>query len=206
MPRFANRRSASGLILIIGLLLAFLGIAFMIGSHPGASMAGVQASFLALAAGAFCAMAALRARRRSLRLFFAALFLQAGLFLFLSAIGAMPLAFSRVWPMLSVFSGVALLPAGWHRYGAVRPSYVVLAAAFIGLGSALMVFSLGMVDFSFSRFILDWWPLLVALAGLVLTLAALSSKLARGRDARHGRDGPGGGGSGGGDRPAGGAG
>ena len=180
MPRLANRRSSARLIFIIGLILIFLGSTFLIGSPPGISLVLVQVSFLLIAVGIACAVVALRINRRSLYLFFAALFLQAGLFFFLSAIDVMPWGFTRAWPLLSVFAGVALLPAGWHRYGAIRANYVVLAAAFIILGSILMVFSLNMVGFSFSQFVIEWWPLLVALAGLVLILAALSSKITGG--------------------------
>jgi len=175
MPRFANRRIASP-IFIVGLLLIALGSAFLLGSPPGVSLAVVYVSFLLIALGIVCAIAALKINRRSLYLFFAALFLQAGMFLFLNAIGIIPLGFSRIWPLLSVFVGVALLPAGWHRYGAIKPSYVVFASAFIALGTFLMVFALDIVGFSLRQFILDWWALMVVLAGLVLTLAALSSK------------------------------
>jgi len=180
MPRFASRRSAARLIFIIGLLLMLLGSTFLIGSPVGVSQASVHVSFLLLALGISCAIAALRINRRSLYLFFAALFFQAGLFFFLNGIGVLPMELRKVWPLLSVFAGVAILPAGWHRYEAIKVNYVVLAAAFIILGSILMVFSLGMVDFSFARFILDWWPLLLLMSGLVLVLAALSSKRTRG--------------------------
>ncbi|MCL2192752.1 MAG: hypothetical protein FWB78_05080 [Treponema sp.] len=180
MPNFASRRPVAKLFFIIGVLLLFLGGTFLIGSPPGISRVLVQIAFLLVAVGVGFAMIAVKISRRSLYIFLAGLFLQAGLFFFLSAIDAMPLGFARAWPLLSVFAGVAILPAGWHRYGAIRPNYVVLAAAFIILGSVLMVFSLDMVDFSFSQFILDWWPLLVVLAGIVLVLAALSSKLTGG--------------------------
>jgi len=188
MPRFANRRFASRLIFIIGLLLLFLGSAFVVGSPEGVSQAPVYASFLLVALGVGCAMAALRPSRRPLRLFLAALFFQAGLFFFFGGIGVFSEGFGRIWPLLSVFSGVAILPAGWQRYGAVRANYVVLSAAFVILGSVLMVFSLDVVDFSFAQFILDWWALLVLMAGLVLVLAALGSR--RGRASRrHGKRG-----------------
>jgi cell division protein FtsW (lipid II flippase) len=71
---------------------------------------------------------------------------------------------------------MALIPAGWHHYGAFRSRYVVPAVAFVALGSALMIFSFRMVPFSFTRFVLDWWPLLVVLAGLTLVLVSLGTK------------------------------
>jgi len=180
MSRFASRRPVARLIFIIGFVLLFLGSTFLIGSPPGISLVLVQIAFLFVSAGVVSAVVAVKISRRSLYIFFAGLFLQAGLFFFLAAIDAMPLGVARAWPLLSVFAGVALLPAGWHRYGAIRASYVVLAAAFIILGLVLMIFSLDMVDFSFSQFILDWWPLLVVLAGIVLVLAALGSRLTGG--------------------------
>jgi hypothetical protein len=75
-----------------------------------------------------------------------------------------------------VFSGLALFPAGWHRYGAFRSHYVVPSLAFVMLGSVLLIFSFNMVPFSFAHFMLNWWPLIVVLAGLILVLIALSTK------------------------------
>jgi hypothetical protein len=39
-----------------------------------------------------------------------------------------------------------------------------------------MVFSFRVVPFSFRRFVIDWWPLLVVLAGLILVLLSLGTK------------------------------
>jgi hypothetical protein len=39
-----------------------------------------------------------------------------------------------------------------------------------------MIFSFRMVPFSFKHFVIDWWPLLVVLMGLILVLLALSTK------------------------------
>jgi hypothetical protein len=99
-----------------------------------------------------------------------------GLFLFLSTLHIIPVTVSRSWPLVSVFSGIALFPAGWHRYGIFSIRYAVPSAAFIILGSALLVFSLNLVSFSFSQFVKRWWPLLVLLAGFILVLVSLSAK------------------------------
>ena len=176
MPSFENRRIASRIIFIIGLFLVFLGSTFLASSPPEVSRMLVLASFLIIAVGIGCAFAAIGLNRRPLYLFFAAFLLQAGLFFFLGATGVIPISFLRSWPLLSVFAGVAILPAGWQRYRKLRVSYIVLSISFIVLGCVLMFFSLDMVDFSFSQFVLGWWPLLILLAGLVLVLAALSSK------------------------------
>jgi hypothetical protein len=171
-----TRRAAARLVFIIGFLLMFLGSAFLIGSMAGISSISVLVSFVFVLLGVMCAVFALKLNRRSLYLFFAAFFLLIGFFLFLSALSIVPVPFSRGWPLLSVFSGLALFPSGWHRYGHFRSNYVVPSLVFVILGSVLMVFSLDLVSFSFAQFILNWWPLLVVLAGLTLVLISLGTK------------------------------
>jgi hypothetical protein len=171
-----TRRSAARLVFIIGLFLMFLGVAFLLSSIAGASRISVLVSFFFVIIGSLCAVFAISLKKRSLYLFFATFFLLVGFFLFLSALKIIPVEFSQAWPLISVFSGLALIPSGWHRNGAFRSSYVVPAIAFVVLGSALMVFSLDLVSFSFRQFILNWWPLLVVLAGLILVLLSLGTK------------------------------
>jgi hypothetical protein len=154
----------------------FLGSAFLIGSLADISRVSVLMSFFFVILGALCAFLAIKLNKRSLYLFFAALFLLVGFFLFLSALNIIPLSFSQGWPLISIFAGLSLFPAGWHRYGKFRSHYVVPSLVFVILGSVLMLFSLDLVSFSFAQFILYWWPLLVVLAGLVLVLISLSTK------------------------------
>jgi hypothetical protein len=153
----------------------FLGSAFLLGTLVGISKVSILISFVFVLIGVSCAAFAIKLNKRSLYLFFAAGFLQVGLFLFLSALHIIPISFSQAWPLLSVFSGVALFPAGWRRYGEFRSRYVVPSVAFVILGSGLMVFSLDLVSFSFAQFVKNWWPLLVVLAGLTLVLISLST-------------------------------
>jgi hypothetical protein len=176
MRLLVTRRTAARLAFIIGLLFMFLGCAFLLGSLADISRAFVLLSFFFVILGAGFAVLAIKLNKRSLYLFFAAFFLQVGLFLFLSTLNIIPLAFSRSWPLLSIFSGIALFPAGWHRYGIIRTRYVVPSVTFIILGSLLMVFSLDLVSFSLSQFVRDWWPLLILLGGLILILVSLGTK------------------------------
>jgi hypothetical protein len=154
----------------------FLGSGFLLGSLAGLSHVSVAASFLFVILGSLCAALAIQLNRRVVYLFFAAFFLQVGFFLFLSALGVFPLSLSKSWPLLSVFAGLALFPSGWRRFGVLRMGYVVPSIAFVILGSALLVFSLDLVTFSFRQFMLNWWPLLVILGGLVLVLVSLGAK------------------------------
>jgi hypothetical protein len=186
-----TRRTAARLVFIIGFLLMFLGSGFLIGSMAGISSVSVLFSFAFVLLGVLCAFFALKLNKRSLYFFFAAFFLMIGFFLFLSALAIFPVPFSRCWPLLSVFSGLALFPAGWRHYGGLRSGYAVPSLVFVVMGSVLMIFSLDLVSFSFTQFILSWWPLLVVLAGLTLVLISLGSKNIPGGRPRAGDPAPG---------------
>jgi hypothetical protein len=175
-----SRRTIARVIFFIGLILMFLGTAFLLGSLAGLSRISAAASFLFVILGNVCAAMAIQLNKRGLYLFFAAFFLQVGFFLFLSALEIIPLSFSKSWPLLSVFAGLSLFPAGWRRFGTFHTAYVVPSIAFVLLGSALLIFSFDLVSFSFRQFMLDWWPLLVVLAGLVLVLVSFGSKFSAG--------------------------
>ncbi|MDR0568492.1 MAG: hypothetical protein LBG87_04735 [Spirochaetaceae bacterium] len=170
------RRFAARCVFVIGLLFMFLGSAFLLGTIAGISRISVLSAFFFVILGAGCAVLAIKLNKRSLYLFFAGFFMLLGFFLFLSALTIIPISFSQAWPLISVFSGLALFPAGWRRYGSLRSRYVVPSIAFVALGSVLLVFSFNIVPFSFAHFILNWWPLLVALAGILLVLISVSSK------------------------------
>jgi hypothetical protein len=169
-------KTIARLVFIIGLLLMFLGTAFLLGTLEGTSGSSVLWAFFFVIIGALFAFFAIKLNKRSTYLFCAAFFLMVGLFLFLSALHIIPIAFSQGWPLLSVFAGLALFPSGWHRYGAFRSRYVVPSILFVILGSVLLIFSFDMVPFSFAQFILNWWPLLIVLAGMLLTLISLGTK------------------------------
>jgi hypothetical protein len=176
MDGSTTRKAAARLVFVVGLLLMFLGSSFLLGTLQGIARFFTLRAFFFVIIGAICAFLAIKLNKRSLYLFFAAFFLQVGFFLFLSSLHILPFTFSQSWPLLSVFAGLALFPAGWHRFGAIRTHFVVPSVAFVFLGCFLMVFSFRVVPFSFKRFIIEWWPLLVALMGLILALLALGTK------------------------------
>jgi hypothetical protein len=170
------RRIAARISFIIGLLLMFLGSVFLPGAPEGSSRAPLMVAFLFVLFGAFCAGFAIKLNKRSTYLFAAAFFLMIGIFLFLQAIRIIPVPFSQAWPLLSVFSGLALLPAGWRRYSGLSYRFLAPACAFVVLGCVMLVFSFDVVPFSFSHFILEWWPLIFVLCGLILILISLGTK------------------------------
>jgi hypothetical protein len=171
-----HRRITARLIFNIGLMLMLLGSAFLLGTLADISRVSVLWAFFFVILGAGCAILAIKFNKRSLYLFFAAFFLLVGFFLFFLSLRIIPLSFSEVWPFLSVFAGIALVPAGWRHYESLRSRYVIPSVAFIILGCFLLVFSLDIVSFSFAQFIKNWWPLIVALTGLILILLSLSTQ------------------------------
>jgi hypothetical protein len=192
MDLYTAHKIIARVIFIIGLLLMFLGTAFLLGNLAGASRVSVLWAFFFVIIGVLFAFFAIKLNKRSTYLFFAAFFLMVGLFLFLSALRIIPIAFSQGWPLLSVFAGLALCPSGWRHYGSLRSRYLVPAILFVILGCILLIFSFDMVPFSFTQFILNWWPLLILLAGMLLILISLGTK----NNAAGGREvGPAGGGS-----------
>jgi hypothetical protein len=177
MRLLKTRKSAAKFVFIIGFLFMLLGVAFLLGSLLEISQTLTLISFLLMLIGICFAVFVVRFNRRSSFLFYSALFIQAGLFLFLDALRIIPITFYKAWPLISVLTGIAFFPAGWHRYGKFKANYIVISLAFIALGSILLIFSLHLVDFSLAQFISNWWPLLLLLAGLTLVLIAIGTRL-----------------------------
>lgn len=136
--------------------------------------------------GAGAAFLALSLNKRTVYLFFGAFFIMVGLFLFLAALNILQFSIKKIWPLGAVFSGLALVPVSWRKYGRLHTVFMVPAAFFVVLGGVLLIFSFRIVSFNFRRFVLDWWPLLLVLTGIVLILLALSNKRVE-RKAREGK-------------------
>jgi steroid 5-alpha reductase family enzyme len=164
------------IIFIASLVFMILGIAFLLGTMAGISRVSVLWSFLFVIIGALFAVFAIKLNKRSVYLFFASFFILIGSFLFLSALEIMPFSLKEGWPLLSIFAGLALLPAGWRHYRTVSYRYLIPAVAFVTLGSVLLIFSFKVAPFSFKRFIITWWPLVMVVAGIILVLLSLGSK------------------------------
>ena len=148
----------------------------LISNYTGASRLPVFVSFFLMTIGIFCAIVAIKLDGRSLYLFFAVFFILTGLFFFLWTAGLIDLPITRCWPFLSIFSGISLLPYGVHKYKRPKAVYIVPGLAFLGLGCALLIFSFGLAPFSFKQFMLNWWHLLLAMAGLLLVLLSINGK------------------------------
>ncbi|MDR1787543.1 MAG: hypothetical protein LBR16_03740 [Treponema sp.] len=171
-------RSTVRILFVAGLLCICLGAGFLFASMEGTNALPVFVSFLFLVAGCVFAVAAIKLNKRAVYLFLASFLLMTGFFLFLQALKISPWAFSQAWPLLAVFSGLSLFPAGWRRFGRPHAAFIVPSAAFVILGCVLLFFSFDVVPFSFRQFIVHWWPFLFALAGLLLLLLSFVTRRA----------------------------
>jgi hypothetical protein len=171
-----THRLIARLIFISGLLLMAVGSIFLLTTFPGTSRRSALTAFLFIIIGALFIFLVAKVNKRSLYLFAALLFLQVGFFLLLCALNIIPLRFFQGWPLISIFTGLAMFPSGWYRYGKFHPGYLVSSLAFVILGGVLLLFSLDVVRFSFKKFILEWWPLILFLLGLVLVFVSLGTK------------------------------
>jgi len=141
----------------------------------GSRLAAFFASFC-VASGVLLSLIAVRLRRRARYLFIASFLIMTGLLLLSIAGGLVPYSFFKLWPLLSVFAGLSLLPAGYQRYSGFSARYVVPAISFVSLGGLFLFFSFDLYPFSFVRFFLDWWPLLLVLAGICLLLVSVGAR------------------------------
>jgi len=176
MHKFILRRLAAEASLFIGLSFTILGVGFLVVSAGGSPRTAAIPASLCMIAGAAMASIAVRLRRKPRYLFLAALLIQIGILLLLIASDLIVGSFLMLWPLVSIFVGIALIPSGWYRYRRLSSRYIVPMLGFFSLGFLLLIFSFDIVSFSFKRFFLDWWPLMLLLAGIILTLVSLSSR------------------------------
>jgi hypothetical protein len=166
----AKRKLAARIVFFLGVVLALFGTVLILITLAYGARQRVISAFLLLIIGGLCVFLALKLKRCPLYLFFAAFFTLVILFLLLKVTGISGLTLKQSWPLLAVFAGLALLPAGVQGYGAIRPIYLIPSIALVVLGGFLMLFSLRIINFSFKQFILGWGPVIVVVSGLMLIL------------------------------------
>jgi hypothetical protein len=179
-----TRRINAQMVFGAGLTLMILGIAFLMGSIAGTSKLSILGSFLFVIIGGVFTVLAIKLTKRSVYFFFAAFFLLIGFFALFFALKLFPVTLAQAWPLLSVFAGLSLFTAGLQHFKALRYRFLIPSLAFIVLGCVLLIFSFKVVSFSFKRFMLNWWPLLVLLAGLILVLLSLGSPKDKGGETK----------------------
>jgi hypothetical protein len=163
-------------VLSVGIVSTILGGGILFTSANGGSRLAAALASLCLASGVLLAIISLKLHRRSRNIFLSSFLILTGALLLCITSGIVPYSIFRLWPLLTVFAGLSLFPAGFHRFAGFKSQFVVPGIVFVVLGVGFLFFSLRLVPFSFSRFILNWWPLLLLIAGAILLLASLSAR------------------------------
>jgi hypothetical protein len=170
------KRKSARIIFYVGLILMLAVCVFLIHSYATIPRLQIFGTFLIMLIGGFCAILAIKMKKRSFYLFLATFFILTGLFLLFKVLGLITLTMVQSLPLLSLFAGFSLLPTGLHHYNALKRTYLIPSVSFIVLGGFLLLFSLKVTHFSFRQFMLEWWPVLVLMAGIMLVLLSLSGK------------------------------
>ncbi len=171
-----NRTIAANAVLFSGLSFTILGAGTLLSALAGGSRGGAFLASFAIVIGVLLAYVAVRIHKAARFIFGAAFLILSGIFLIILASGILNSSIRQLWPIFVIFAGVSLFPAGWFRYRSIQARFIIPMLAFLILGSVFFLFSLGLVPTSFKAFFLEWWPLLLILAGLILTLVSLGSR------------------------------
>ncbi|MFO8064069.1 MAG: DUF5668 domain-containing protein [Spirochaetia bacterium] len=113
--------------------------------------------------------------RRDAYVFIGMFILLLGVFLLAAAAFVSSVAISTIWPVFMTITGLSLFAYGMRRTEATRMSFTVPGVAIVAISLVFLLFSLEIIDRSFSRLVAVYWPVLLILAGAVL----LSVHLAR---------------------------
>jgi hypothetical protein len=76
----------------------------------------------------------------------------------------------EIWPVFMLIGGISILPFAHKKARSARLAIIIAAAAIIGLAVIFLPFSLGLVDKSFTEFVLRWWPTMLLLMGALLII------------------------------------
>ena len=171
-----NRNLSAELSLILGTIIALVGVTALIYSaNSGRLFTLILAAALFTTSLIFMRLALIL--RRSQRYFFVSIFLLfSAFFLALQLFGFLNAPIIKLWPLLVINVGISFFSAGIFTWRKIRFSFLIPSVAFLLMGLLFLLFSLGLVGFSFKAFFLQWWPVLLIACGFLLLIASLSER------------------------------
>ncbi len=90
--------------------------------------------------------------------------------------GVLAYSLYELWPSIVIICGVSLFPAGYYHCKRFHPVYAVPAAVLCFMGLFFLLFSLDIINESFSAVVAAWWPLLFVFGGIVLIVKYYDSR------------------------------
>jgi len=109
--------------------------------------------------GYFSLYVAVLEKRRARFYFSGSFMVLIGLLLLLIDYGILELNLQSLWPVLVLFSGISLVPAGINRYHRAHPVYLVPAITFIALGIVFFLFTTDVITVPLRSFAVWWLPI-----------------------------------------------
>jgi MFS family permease len=77
---------------------------------------------------------------------------------------------ANIWPFFMIIAGLSLFPYAHKKRGKRRLGINISGILIIVLALIFLPFSLGFLNVSFLEFMLDWWPVIFMVIGLVLVV------------------------------------
>jgi len=85
-------------------------------------------------------------------------------------------AFSQLWPVVLIFAGFCLFVTNFYKQSRILKQFLVPAVLLFCLGLVFLLFSLHLFNFTFSQFVVEWWPLFIVVMGIILVVLFFINK------------------------------
>ena len=157
------------LVLICGLVFVLGGINILIAQFSpldGYSFLVVPSILLAI--GIVIVYFSVLGKKSLFSLILGFLLFSAWLFFLLIFAELIPYSVSEFWPAMSIFIGAMLIPIAFIKYGFLPITFLLSAIVLVVLGGTFLLFSLDIIEMSFSEFASIWWPILIIAGGVAL--------------------------------------
>ena len=154
--------------LFLGLSLVFLGAALLLHTNGVLSTGQMLFPVLLTLGGVYLLYRAFFLGAAESSVFLGTFATLSGVFfvLYRSTFSAVEL--QRIWPVFMLFGAVALLAYGFVKGQEYRLVLGVPAGFLAFLSIIFLLFSLNIVQTSFIRFVITWWPMLLVIVGIAM--------------------------------------
>ena len=162
--------------IIFDLSVLFFGLLLLINTLDAKfEQTGLFVPLIISFIGAILFYRSIKIDNRNWILFLSILLLGHGVLLILIHARLVSYSIAELWPLTVIFSGLALITAGYHKLQRIHPVYFVPSLALIFLGSVFFCFSF-FIEESFVSLFMNWLPLLLFVSLLFLIVLFLLRK------------------------------
>lgn len=165
------------MILFFGLILVCFGILLITCMRPLCSNAFFAfRSFACVSLGAVFFYLSLVHIKKTAFFFLGLLFQLIGFLFILIDLELISYAFSQLWPVVLIFAGFCLFVTNFYKQSRILKQFLVPAVLLFCLGLVFLLFSLHLFNFTFSQFVVEWWPLFIVVMGIILVVLFFINK------------------------------